>query len=317
MNTTNKCTVAIVGAGYMAREHISAFQDIVDVEIVGINSRTRLRADTLASEFDIPYVYNSIPDLYEQTRADLVVVTVPELSANAVSRACFEHPWTVLLEKPAGYNLQDAEDIMSVAEAKNARAFVALNRRHYSSTQVVLDDIASVDGPRWIHVQDQEDQKGALKFGQPQTIVDFWMYANSIHVIDYFKMFGRGKVVSVEPVIPWQAQSPWIVAAKIVFDSGDIGFYEGIWDGPGPWAVSISTPEKRWEMRPLEQANCQSAGERKLEPMQLHEWDQKFKPGLRLQAQEAVAAVRGQKTSLPSLRDAFATMELVEAIFQL
>ncbi len=85
-----------------------------------------------------------------------------------------------------------------------------------------------------------------------------------------------------------------MLLAKIAFDSGDVGLYEGIWNGPGPWACTVTTPRRRWEMRPLEKAVFQNAGERKLNPVEPHAWDGAFKPGSRLQAERVVAAVRGK-----------------------
>lgn len=170
MNTQTNCTVAVIGAGYMGREHIRAFQDVPGVKIAGIFSRTRARAEALADEFKIPMVCDAVDELYEKTRAELVVVAVPELAANAVSRACFPYPWMCLLEKPAGYNFSDAQEIEAAARARDARVYVALNRRFYSSTQQVLADLKNIAAPRFIHVQDQEDPKRALQAGQPQTV---------------------------------------------------------------------------------------------------------------------------------------------------
>ncbi len=311
------CKVAVVGAGYMAREHIRAFQNIPGVEITGIHSRTRSRAEALAKEFHISNVCDSIPQLYEKTIADLVVVSVPELSANEVCCTCFEYPWVALIEKPAGYDVADAEAIEAVAQAKGRRAYVALNRRHFSSTQSVLQDLAANPEPRFICVQDQEDAAAALKAGQPKLVVENWMYANSIHIIDYFSMLGRGKVTDVEPFVRWTPEKPGFVAAKILFDSGDIGLYQAVWNAPGPWAVAVTTQSKRWEMRPMEQAAFQLYGLRKLEPVVTHEWDQQFKPGLRRQAELSVKAAMGEAVpELPTLRDALASMRLTQAIYQ-
>jgi predicted dehydrogenase len=310
-----KCKVAVVGAGYMGREHIRAFTDIPNVKVAGITDRTISRAEALAGEYQIPYVCGSIEELYEKTRADLVVVCVPELAANQVSRACFEFPWVALLEKPAGYNLDDAKDIQDVASQKERKVFVALNRRFYSSTRNALAGVEGVPGPRFIHVLDQEDQVRALEAGQPKKVVENWMYANSIHIVDYLRLFGRGRILSVEQVVPWNSQEPWVVIAKVNFESGDVGLYEGVWNAPGPWSVSINTRIKRWEMRPVEQLMCQSAGQRKAETVELHPWDTQFKPGLRLMAEQAVNAVYGQMTDLPNLSDSFDSMKLVSQIF--
>ena len=311
----NLCKVAFVGAGYMASEHLKAFKDVPGVELSGIYSRTAGRAEKLAQEFGVQLVCSSIAELYERTKARLVVIAVPELSVRTVCLEAFKYPWTFLIEKPAGYDLADAESILENAKTLQRQAFVALNRRHHSSTRIVLEDIAQKQGPRLIHVYDQEDQIAARKANQPELVVQNWMYANSIHVIDYLRILGRGKIIAVDPVIRWNAEDARFVMAKITYDSGDVGIYEAVWNGPGPWAVTVTTQEKRWEMRPLEQASFQPYGSRRLEPVEVHEWDKQFKPGLRAQAEEAVKAVMGKPHTLPSLEDATKSMALVQAIY--
>lgn len=312
---SSPCKVAFVGAGGMTREHIRAFRDVPGVEVRGVHSRTRQRAEALAGELGLPVVADSIDELRQRTKADLVVVSVPELSANAVAKACFRHEWSVLMEKPAGYDVADAEDIAGTAEKAGRRAWVALNRRHYSATQTAQARLAEDRGQRFIKVQDQQDQASALAAGQPAKVVANWMYANSIHVIDYFRVFGRGPVTAVEPVLRWNPEAPGVVVAKLTFQSGDQGLYEGIWNGPGPWAVTVSTPAQRLEMRPLEQLGVQRRGERKLDPQPIDTQDTSFKAGFRAQAEKAVAAVRGKATDLPTLREGIESMHLVRRIF--
>jgi len=315
MGETSVCRVAFVGAGYMTSEHLKAFNDVPGVELCGIYSRTMDRAEKLAEEFSVRVVCDSMSELYDKTRADLVVVSVPELSVREVCLDAFQYPWRCLIEKPAGYDLEDARRIVASATANKRLAFVALNRRHYSSTRMLLKDVGRQKGQRLIHIYDQEDPIAARAAGQPELVVQNWMYANSIHMIDYLSILGRGKIVSVDRIVPWNAEVPCFVVAKISYDSGDIGIYEAVWNGPGPWAVTVTTQEKRWEMRPLEQASFQPYGSRKLDPGTIHEWDSKFKPGLRAQAAEAVKAATGKPHTLPSLEDAMKSMELVAAIY--
>jgi predicted dehydrogenase len=300
----------------MAREHLRAFADVSGVEIVGIHSRTRARAESLAAEHGLPHVCGSVAELYETTRADLVVVAVPELVMNAVSRETFRYPWTILLEKPAGYSLADAEEIRAEAHRSGRRVYVALNRRHYASTRAVLQDVEGMAGPRFIVVQDQQDLAQARSLGHPPAVVQNWMYANSIHVIDYLRVFGRGTVTRVAPILPWTPESPGVVVCRIEFSGGDVGLYEGIWNGPGPWAVTVTTAAKRWELRPLERAAFQARGDRQLHALEPDPRDVAFKPGLRVQAEQAVRAAMDQATTLPPIADAFETMQLVHAIFQ-
>ena len=316
------CAVAIVGAGTTAREHARAFADVPGVRLAGIHSRTRLRAEKLAAELGIGRVCDSVAELHETTQARLIVVTVPELEMNRVARACFEYPWTVLLEKPAGYNLADAQEILASAREKKRNVRVALNRRFYASTRRALEGLAAEErprfaagGPRFIKAQDQEDRPEALRLGQPEQAVRNWMYANSIHLVDLLRVFGRGRVTRVTPLMRWDPERPCVVLGKVDFESGDTGLYEAIWEGPGPWALSVQTSARRWELRPLERLTVQERGERRAAEIAPHEWDTRFKPGFRLQAEQAIAAALGRPSDCAGIEDAFETMRLIAALY--
>ncbi len=310
--------VALVGAGYMATEHAKAFSGLPGVVLAGVFSRTRARAEQLAASYSGMLVCDSVKELYERTRADLVVVTVKELSMAAVATECFAFPWAALLEKPAGYDLDDATSILESAKKAGSTVYVALNRRAYSSTRQSLTRLAENTGPRFVKVMDQQDQQAARDiYKEPPEVVQNYMYANSIHLIDYFRVFCRGEVTEVLPILPWTPEQPGMVVSKIEFSSGDVGLYEGVWNGPGPWAISVVTPRERLEMRPLEQVSVQLRGERKVTALEISGDDSAFKPGLRHQAIQAVAAVRGEPNDLPTLGDSWKSMHLVARIFSL
>ena len=193
---------------------------------------------------------------------------------------------------------------------------MALNRRAYSSTRAALSQLSDADGRRFIKVLDQQDQVAARSLhGQPELVARNYMFANSIHVIDYFRVFGRGSILAVTPVVAWNSEAPNLVIAKVEFSSGDVGIYEGIWDGPGPWGVSVSTPAKRIELRPLEQGSFQLRNSRTQVPLELSEDDKKYKPGLRFQAEQALLALRDEPAQLADIEDSLQSMKLVADIF--
>jgi predicted dehydrogenase len=309
-------SVAIVGAGSMAREHVRAFANLPDVAVTGISSRTRARAEALAQEFGIAHVADTLPELYQRSQADLVVITVPELMANAVAKAAFALPWAVLMEKPAGYDLADAEDIAAAAAGRNAPVMVGFNRRFYSSTLAIQEDLSSrLHERRFIHVQDQQSYAEARKYRHPEPVVEKFMYANSIHLIDMIMAFGRGGISRVDRVTPWRGEATEVMLSYIEFESGDSALYEGIWQGPGPWACSVSTPARRWTMQPLEQARYQNAGERAMQTVDVAADDKLYKPGFLLQARAAVACAKGQASAIVRLEDSLKTMRLIHQIF--
>ena len=229
--------VAMIGGGGMTREHIRAFQNVPGVTVAGIWNRTRDKAEALAKEFAIPHVASSIDDLYAATKADLAVLAVYETAINPIVKQALAHPWTILMEKPVGLDVADAEDIAAAAKAKKAKVFVGLNRRTLSSTQAVLADLADDPGPRFIHVQDQQSLDVARQIGHAPQVVDNWMYANSIHLVDYIPVLGRGKITEVTPVVRWNPKAPAVVVAKVAFDSGDIAPLRRHLERSGPVGV--------------------------------------------------------------------------------
>ena len=316
IETSKAIRVGMIGAGSMAPEHIKAFNDIEGVEVVGIQNRTRANAEKVASETGVPHVADTIAELFNVCAPDLVIVAVYEPAIESVITECLNYPWSILMEKPVGMNFAEAENIRSAALTADRTVWVGLNRRTMSSTKAALESLSEVEGARYIYVQDQQSLDGARALGHIDSVVENWMYANSIHLIDYLLTFGRGKVQHVQRIAPWNPENPGVVLAKIEFDSGDTGIYEGVWHGPGPWACTVTTSNIRWELRPLEHAKYQLAGERVLHDVEVANWDSDFKPGFRSQAEQVVAGLRGQKSAVVSLDDAVESMRLVSEIFQ-
>lgn len=313
----NSIRVAFVGGGGMTREHIRAFQGLPAVEVVGVTNRTREKAEAIASELGVPHVFDSIAAMKAATQANLVVMAVYEPAIRETALSVFAQDWAVLMEKPIGLDLADARAVAAAGKTRGTPVFVGLNRRHLGSTRAVLIDLSDDAGPRFIHVQDQQSLDTARAIGHSDAVVRNWMFANSIHLADYLPALGRGEIVDVQSITPWSFEKPGVVLAKIAFSSGDVGLYEAIWNGPGPWACTVSTPRRRWELRPLEKAVFQNAGERSLNPVDADPRDAAFKPGFRVQAEEVVAALRGQQSRAATLDDALVSTELVAKIYGL
>jgi len=306
--------IAIVGAGYMAGEHARAFASLPNVSIVGICGRNPARAEKLAAEYNAP-AFETIAAMYQETKADAVVVAVNELSMLDVSMKCFRYPWVCLLEKPIGIDLSETQKIVAARRAAGVSAFVALNRRSYAATRQALGELARDSSPRLISVLDQQDQASVRDAGQPEKVVSNYMFANSIHLVDYFSTFGRGDIVSVSPSVTWDPERPGFVVATIHFSSGDVGVYQAVWSGPGPWSVTITNDSARFELRPLEKLGIQRRGQRQLAEVAPEAIDRDYKPGLHHQAMQIVRFLAEKETSLPSVDEAARSMKLCANIY--
>jgi hypothetical protein len=299
----------------MGRQHAKAFNAISSFSLTGAFNRTRTKSESFANDFSIPFIADSIEELYEKTKADVVVVSVSELETAKVCEKIFQFPWKVLCEKPVGYNLEDSKHILDLAKKHKANVYVALNRRHFSSTRNLLAALNPMADQRIIRIFDQEDPRAAAKAGRPSIVVENWMFANSIHLIDLFPLFGRGAIQSIDPIVKFDPQNPCFVAAKINYSSGDVGLYEALWNRPGPWSISVSEGEHLWTMQPIEHLAHQVYGSRLSESMALSEKDQLFKPGFYQQACEVLELLENRHHNLPTLADSYSSMELVSRIY--
>ena len=308
--------IAIIGAGVIAREHLLAFRDLENILIVGISAPTSARSHRLAEEFDIKIICNDVKTLWEKTRADAVVVAVPILNTYEVCEDVFVHDWISLVEKPIGYNLAEAAALASLASAKSHQCFIALNRRHFGSTLHLKNLLTANTSNRIIRVNDQEDQAQGVAAGHPTSVIQNWHFANSIHLIDYFLQFGRGKISRVTREIKHQEARLSHVSAEIEFSSGDKGFYEAIWNAPARWSVQVELDSLIAELKPLEQARITRKGSQ-TDELPIDSLDKNFKPGFKRQAELFINQVRGDSTQnkLPTLSDSLETMRLIDMIY--
>lgn len=311
----NKCLIGIIGAGNMARKHAEAFAAINGVELASVYSRTPDKARNFACDYGIKKVHVSLPEFFEQSYPDIVVITVNAAQMAQTVLDCLSYPGLILAEKPVGLNFEESRKVLASAGQRNV--FVALNRRFYQSTMRLLNELQNVSGPRFIEIFDQQDPVAYARLGRDTREAESLMYANSIHLIDYLSLLGRGEVAKIDITSPYHRHQRGVCAAIIHFDSGDTAIYRCAWNQPGPWAVIVTAGQTRWELRPLEKIFRQTLDSRKAVEIETGGMDTDFKPGLLAQAQEAVKASMGQATKLPTLADAHKTMEMIHQIYQL
>lgn len=312
-----KVKVAFIGAGRTTKAHIKAFIDIHSASIIGIYNRTFTKAQVLADEFSIPQVFLSIEELYRQGKPDLVVVCISEPAKLSVLLQCIPHKVPILAEKPIGLNYDESFQIISLTKQVQCPFWVALNRRCYSSTRQALQILNEQPKcKRIIEITDQQDLTLAKSLGHSVKTIENWMYANSIHLIDFFSIFARNDLKNITILNPKIDLASDFIAAHLQFSSGDEGIYKAYWNRPGPWGCTVSIDNAFIELKPLEQGRVQKRENREWLSLEESIWDKTFKPGFRMQAEQAIQAVLGQNHFLATAEEALKSTSLVQKIYQ-
>jgi predicted dehydrogenase len=119
--------VAIVGCGKIADFHALQIQRIKGCEIVGVCDREPLMAQQLAERFPVKRCFTDVAELLDTARPDVVHITTPAESHFDLARFCLEQGCNVYVEKPFTLYLQEAEQLVKLAERKRVKLTVGHN----------------------------------------------------------------------------------------------------------------------------------------------------------------------------------------------
>lgn len=310
----NKINIALVGSGNMAKEHARAFQSLQDTFIKVVYSRNLNHAQKLASEIQSPNAIDQIEKLRNIENINLIIVAVSIEATYEIIKKISNMRIPILVEKPLGLNLEECKLITKLTNSISGKVLVALNRRCYSSTLKAQKYLSNDHEPRLIEIFDQQDKLSVNDSNFHPKVIKNWMFANSIHLIDYAFIFGRGKLKETKIIDYWNpSDNNCFVTSRSLFSSGDIVYYRALWGMPGPWGCAISTKNQRLEMSPLENLTLQKSGSRKKIKIKISDNDVNFKPGFRIQAEEVVKEIKSKKPSKVVV-DANQTMETTKLI---
>jgi predicted dehydrogenase len=307
-----KIKVSFVGAGTIIREHIKAFSAIKNVELAGLYSRTLDKAKRLSHEFKIKHICSSIEDLFSKTKSDLVVIGVPIESTKKVCLESIKFPWKCLVEKPLGLNLKETIEIKR--NSNSNKIYLALNRNYLNSTLQVKKLLENDCSKRIVFLFDQENTVEA-KLYHSKKVIDNYMFANSIHIIDYCRIFARGKIKNIRSIFDLKKNNIRIFSKKIIFSSGDIVLYSTAWNRPGPWSVDISTDKYFFNIKPLEKVYIRSFNKNQDFQLTSDNDDKKYKPGFKKQALEMIKLINKKKNTVPNINDVLYTAKLIQRLY--
>jgi predicted dehydrogenase len=135
--------VGILGAGWAGGGHAKAFSLLRGVEVSAIWSRTRGRAESLASELSNPklQIYDHWQDLIESAKVDIVSLATPPTLRRTLVDMALERGRHVLVEKPFSVGLPDARAMVHAAQHAATVTAACFNWRYAPGCQAAWREI--------------------------------------------------------------------------------------------------------------------------------------------------------------------------------
>lgn len=124
-------TLAIIGAGQHSQAHhgpaVSALRNRISrVSVYDLNPDA---ARAYFGKFGLDACYSDLKEMMKTERPDAVISVTPEAVTAPLTRQLMKYGIPLLVEKPFGQNVSEAEELTRMAEARDARIMVSFNRR--------------------------------------------------------------------------------------------------------------------------------------------------------------------------------------------
>src|SRR5678816_4817374 len=126
---------AIIGTGFMGRVHLEAVRRLGFVEVAAIASRRIEAARSLADAFHVERVESDYNRILADPDIQAIHICTPNSLHAPIARAALAAGKHVLCEKPLAMSTKEAQEIETLARAKNLRNCTCHNLRYYPMVQ--------------------------------------------------------------------------------------------------------------------------------------------------------------------------------------
>ena len=120
---------AIIGCGFFAHNHMQAWNEIKNIEIVAVCDLDKKKAISFSKKFKIPHYYTNINKLLDEENIDFVDVVTTMETHLPIGKILSKRKIATSIQKPFAENLQDAKKIVSLYEKSKTPLMVHENFR--------------------------------------------------------------------------------------------------------------------------------------------------------------------------------------------
>lgn len=203
-----KLRVGVIGTGYLGKFHAEKYARMDDVDLVGIADINKSQAEKIAKQYSVK-AYTNHKNILD--KVDAVSIVVPTPAHFKVSRDFLKHNVDVLIEKPITTAIEEADELIGLAESKGLIIQVGHLER-FNPAVIALRDY--VKKPMFIESHRLSTYKERAT--DVSVVLDLM-----IHDIDIISNFVRSKIKSIHAAgIPVISGHVDIANARLEFENG-------------------------------------------------------------------------------------------------
>ncbi|GAK50794.1 oxidoreductase domain protein [Candidatus Moduliflexus flocculans] len=210
MANQEKLRVGVVGVGHLGQHHARVYTEIESCELIGVADVDAARGQEIAERHHVRY-FQDYCELCEQV--DALSIAVPTAHHHAVGMECLRRGIHVLIEKPISRTLEEADDLIALADA-NLRVLQIGHTERFNGAVVKLAEL--VDRPAFI------ESNRISPFPERSTDIDVVLDL-MIHDIDVILSLVKSPVIKLDAVgVPVVTSKIDIANTRLEFACGCI-----------------------------------------------------------------------------------------------
>lgn len=220
-----KINAAIVGTGFIGPAHLEALRRIPNVEVTALVEVNQELADQKAIALGIPNAY-TFDEMLKQPSIDIVHICTPNFLHFSQAKAVLNAGKHVVCEKPLAVKIEEAEELVQIADKKSLVNAVHFNLRYYPMVRQMkmmrekgdLGEVYSIMGSYlqdWLFLQtDYNWRLEPDKSGESRAIADIGShllditeYVTGLKIIEVMADFSTVHKTRLKPLKPIETYS--------------------------------------------------------------------------------------------------------------
>ncbi len=183
--------IAVVGCGFFAPNHLHAWNEIPEAELVAVCDLDEKKAADAAERFSVPGVFTDAAAMIADARPDLIDIVTTMASHRMLVELCASHGIPVIVQKPFGPTFDDCVAMVRACETAGVMLMVHENFRFQHPMRQVREelDAGTVGDPVWGRISFRTGYD--VKSGQPYLFDEerFIVLDLGTHLLDLARFF--------------------------------------------------------------------------------------------------------------------------------
>jgi predicted dehydrogenase len=128
---------AVIGTGFMGRVHLEALRRVEFVDVAAIAGRELAPAERLGAGYGVDTVVDDYRKLLEDATIDAIHICTPNATHYQMAKGALLAGKHVLCEKPLSISVEEAQELVILAQKSSLRNCVCHNLRYYPMVQQI------------------------------------------------------------------------------------------------------------------------------------------------------------------------------------